>query len=80
MHPTLALHLHPMCQEAIRNLKQCHSQRRFAKFLGACNDAKAALDKCLSQEYLVKRELNAAKAKMEKDRLRRILEEEKQFN
>lgn len=68
------------CQEAIQDLKMCHKQRSFAKFLGACNDVKAALDKCLSDEYLVRREINAAKAKKEKERLRRTLQEEKEYS
>lgn len=58
----------------------CHKRRPFAKFLGACNDIKAALDKCLSEEYLVRREINAAKAEKEKERLRRTLREEKDFS
>lgn len=47
------------------------------KFLGACNQAKAELDKCLSEEYLVKRELNAHKSRIEKQRLREMLDNER---
>ncbi len=33
------------------------------KFIGACNDAKAALDKCFKAEKDVKRRLNMERAK-----------------
>lgn len=76
MHPTLAPHLHPMCGDEIRYLQECHAARPLAKFLGACNSAKAALDKCLADEYLVRRELNAEKSREEKGRLKKRLEED----
>lgn len=73
MHPTLSEHLHPGCEEAIRALEACHAAHPLRKFLGACNHAKAALDRCLADEYLVRRELNAAKSKIAKDRLKEQL-------
>ncbi len=73
MHPTLSDHLHPGCEAAIRGLEQCHKDNPVRKFIGACNAAKAALDQCLADEYLVKRELNAEKSKAEKARLKERL-------
>lgn len=66
------------CQQAIQDLDTCHKTHTFSKFLGACNKAKAALDKCLSDEYLVNRELNAEKARMSKQRLKTLIEHDKQ--
>lgn len=74
MHPTLSDHLHPGCESVIRILSECHADNPFRKFLGACNGAKAALDRCLADEYLVRRELNAEKSRAEKQRLRERLQ------
>ena len=76
MHPTLSDHLHPGCEEAIRGLESCHASHPLRKFVGACNSAKAALDRCLADEYLVRRELNAAKSKAEKARLKEQLKQD----
>jgi COX assembly mitochondrial protein 2 len=73
MHPTLSDHLHPGCEETIRALSSCHADNPLRKFIGACNGAKAALDRCLADEYLVRRELNAEKSKVKKERLRERL-------
>lgn len=73
MHPTLSDHLHPGCASAIGALSSCHSAHPLRKFVGVCNGAKAVLDKCLADEYLVRRELNADKSRAEKERLRERL-------
>lgn len=73
MHAVISEHGHPGCEDAIRALSSCHASNPFKKFLGACNDAKAALDRCLADEYLVRRELNAEKSRVEKARLRERL-------
>lgn len=75
MHPTLSEHHFAGCEEAIRALSDCHASNPLRKFIGACNDAKAFLDRCLADEYLVRRELNAEKAKSEKERLKNTLRE-----
>jgi len=62
----------------MEDLEQCHKEKTFAKFIGACNHAKSALDKCLSDQYLVNRELNAQKARKSQARLKKILDEERQ--
>lgn len=75
MHAVISEHGHPGCEDAIRALSSCHTNNPFKKFLGACNDAKAALDRCLADEYLVRRELNAEKSRAAKARLRERLRE-----
>jgi len=40
-----------MCQDVIKALEKCHEDNPKLKFLGACNDEKAALDKCFRVIY-----------------------------
>ncbi len=61
MHPPLD-RPHPECGECIIALKKCHADNQYAKFWGACNDAKAELDWCFRQEKENKRKLNFDKA------------------
>ncbi|ELR25158.1 uncharacterized protein ACA1_288790 [Acanthamoeba castellanii str. Neff] len=49
MHPPLAGH--PMCRKVILELDKCHKERTVAKFFGACNAERAAVDACLQEEY-----------------------------
>jgi hypothetical protein len=48
MHPPLAGH--PMCRKVILELDKCHKERTVAKFFGACNAERAAVDACLQEE------------------------------
>uniref|UniRef100_T1J2A2 COX assembly mitochondrial protein n=1 Tax=Strigamia maritima TaxID=126957 RepID=T1J2A2_STRMM len=51
MHPDLSPHLHTEeCNNLIRELQQCHEQKKFTKFLGACNEANSKLLRCLKNE------------------------------
>ena len=68
MHPLLSEHTHPDCVQAMDALKQCHRERSIAKFWGACNDYKYALDKCLAAEYKSRRRENFERAQYEKQR------------
>jgi len=61
MHPPLALHLHPLCKEVIIEFENCHKEHPYKKFIGACNDLKTKLDKCLTEEYQHKRKENKLK-------------------
>ncbi len=45
MHPPL-FQPHPLCEGEVKSLVQCHEEHYVAKFWGACNDAKYALDMC----------------------------------
>lgn len=51
MHPPLD-RPHPMCQEEIDALKQCHASTSKLKFW-ACNDVKFIMDKCFKEEKRV---------------------------
>ena len=44
-------------------LVQCHEERYVAKWYGACNSAKAALDECFRREKEAKRDANLLKAR-----------------
>lgn len=49
MHPPLD-RPHPDCQDAIRELRDCHANNSWSKYLGACNAAAFHLDRCLKAE------------------------------
>ncbi|KAK9835420.1 hypothetical protein WJX81_008369 [Elliptochloris bilobata] len=75
MHPPLHVHKHLHCKVAIADLVNCHADNSLAKFWGACNEQKWALDACLREEKAIKRALNFEKAKRERERLRQKLDE-----
>ena len=57
MHPPLD-RPHPECQEAIKALTSCHDTHPYSKFVGVCNQYKAALDICLKAEKETRRKNN----------------------
>mmetsp|Transcript_9932 Transcript_9932/g.14603 ORF Transcript_9932/g.14603 Transcript_9932/m.14603 type:complete len:115 (+) Transcript_9932:80-424(+) len=58
MHPPLD-RPHPMCQDQIQALKDCHSSSSKLKFW-ACNEVKFAMDKCFKREkQALMKEINA---------------------
>ncbi|KJE91810.1 hypothetical protein CAOG_02893 [Capsaspora owczarzaki ATCC 30864] len=70
VHPSLSEHLHnDECNNVIQQLHQCHSTHSVAKFWGACNDLKNALDDCLGREFEVRRLRNLEEAR---ERNRRV--------
>jgi hypothetical protein len=60
--------------QAIEALTTCHAAHPYAKFWGACNDHKWALDRCLRQEKVINRKVNLEKARTEQARLRSRLD------
>eukprot|EP00981_Chlorochromonas_danica_P015078 scaffold10372_cov243-Ochromonas_danica.AAC.3 len=54
MHPPL-FRPHPLCEKL---LVACHEEHKFGKWFGACNDDKAALDRCFKMEKEIKRKGN----------------------
>lgn len=50
MHPPLEAHKEEGCDDVIQALKDCHNAGTFNKFIGSCNSAKTAVDKCLKEE------------------------------
>ena len=73
MHPPLHVSKHPHCKEQIEALIKCHKDHPFAKFWGACNEQKWALDRCFREEKKLKiLENRKRKEKLEeKERLRK---------
>jgi hypothetical protein len=45
------------------SLVRCHEEHYLSKWVGGCNDGKAALDQCLRKEKEVKRDANLLKAR-----------------
>lgn len=59
MHPPLD-RPHPDCNDVIQELKSCHANNPYRKYLGVCNDIKFALDKCFKAEkHRLLSEINA---------------------
>ncbi|KAJ1635942.1 hypothetical protein T492DRAFT_962895 [Pavlovales sp. CCMP2436] len=64
MHPRVVIGEHG-CSDAMLGLITCHESGVFARFTGHCNDAAAALDKCLraNKKLLVSGNLAEAREK-----------------
>ncbi|CAD6992415.1 unnamed protein product [Ceratitis capitata] len=74
MHTDLSPHLHTSeCNSLIEQLNNCHSENKFAKFLGVCNDIDSLLVKCLKSERQARAAANRAKAADRQARLRERL-------
>lgn len=52
MHPPLEAHKQEGCDDVIQALNECHHAGTFNKFIGTCNAAKTAVDKCLKEEVI----------------------------
>lgn len=76
MHPPLG-RPHPRCQEFIETLNQCHINNNFAKFWGACNDSKAAMDSCFREEKVARAKINRERAKIREEKFNQLLLREK---
>eukprot|EP00286_Rhodomonas_abbreviata_P013601 CAMPEP_0181326354 /NCGR_PEP_ID=MMETSP1101-20121128/21447_1 /TAXON_ID=46948 /ORGANISM="Rhodomonas abbreviata, Strain Caron Lab Isolate" /LENGTH=78 /DNA_ID=CAMNT_0023434789 /DNA_START=74 /DNA_END=306 /DNA_ORIENTATION=- len=72
MHPPL-FREHPDCEQVIQDLVSCHEQNPIAKFLGTCNDAKAALDLCFRKEKNSKRKANMVEANRREEKMNELL-------
>ncbi|KAL1925456.1 uncharacterized protein VTP21DRAFT_339 [Calcarisporiella thermophila] len=75
MHPQLAYHEHPQCQDVIAALEECHRASFWNTFLGRCNSIKADLNKCLSEEHVRKRQKNKQDAAERRKRIESIWKE-----
>mmetsp|Transcript_32314 Transcript_32314/g.30819 ORF Transcript_32314/g.30819 Transcript_32314/m.30819 type:complete len:96 (+) Transcript_32314:236-523(+) len=62
MHPPL-YRPHPKCGDLVANLVACHEQYAWGKFMGACNDEKADMDKCFRAEKEEMRYANQEKGR-----------------
>lgn len=71
MHTDLSPHLHSVdCNKLIEELKNCHKENTFAKFVGVCNDIDTKLVKCLKKERIARSAHNRAKALEQQQRIR----------
>ncbi|XP_046394398.1 COX assembly mitochondrial protein 2 homolog isoform X2 [Ischnura elegans] len=78
MHPDLSPHLHTEeCNLLINELKACHEENKFRKFLGVCNDLDKKLTDCLRKERQANRQANYEKSKRRQQLLKETLEKEK---
>ena len=71
MHPPLH-RPHPSCGDFVKALEKCHRENSMMKFLGACNDAKRALDHCFRLEKQAKRDANFRKAQHRREILTKM--------
>jgi COX assembly protein 2 len=73
MHPPLHFHLHTEdCKKIIEALSRCHVEHPLKKYIGACNDLKRALNRCLQKEYTEKRHLNWVESQKIKEKSKQL--------
>ncbi|XP_040174974.1 COX assembly mitochondrial protein 2 homolog [Anopheles arabiensis] len=76
MHTDLSPHLHSTeCNLIIEELKKCHSENKFAKFLGICNDLDRQMIVCLRNERKTRQKLNREKALEKQKRVQQLMRE-----
>ena len=61
----------------IKRLLACHKEQPTGKFFGKCNEFKLALNRCLQEEYVRRREANYEQARKRKERVKQLLSDEK---
>ncbi|KAJ2002119.1 Respiratory chain complex assembly or maintenance protein [Coemansia sp. RSA 2322] len=77
MHPALADHLNPGCIDLAERLMSCHTEHKWAKFFGKCNALSEALNKCLGQEFEVRRKKQLVEARARQARVQAMWAEAK---
>lgn len=74
MHTDLSPHLHTTeCNILIEQLNNCHTENKFAKFLGVCNDIDNQLVRCLKRERQARAAANRVKAAERQARIKERL-------
>ncbi|XP_055385227.1 COX assembly mitochondrial protein 2 homolog [Condylostylus longicornis] len=76
MHPDLSPHLHtPECNRLIDLLKACHTENKFLRFVGQCNEIDRELWRCLKKEREENIRNNRRKAQEKHQRIREKIKE-----
>ncbi|XP_062540333.1 COX assembly mitochondrial protein 2 homolog [Armigeres subalbatus] len=80
MHSDLSPHLHtPECNRLIDLLKNCHTEHKYAKFVGFCNDFNDQVLDCLRNERKEhsrkNREQAQEKQRLVQERMRQLRKE-----
>jgi len=70
MHPFLHTKDTVGCEEAMYALEECHARGWLVRITGGCNDAKAAVNKCLRQARLQKTRENHEKSRAKNEAIR----------
>ncbi|XP_030370655.1 COX assembly mitochondrial protein 2 homolog [Scaptodrosophila lebanonensis] len=77
MHTDLSPHLHtPNCNQLIEELKACHENHGFRKFIGICNTIDDKVVKCLKAERIARSAANRARAREEQARYKERIRQE----
>lgn len=78
MHTDLSKHLHSeRCNDLINLLQECHNNHPILKFVGSCNSLDYQMVRCLKEERLARRQRNIEKSKETKEKLRKLLRDDK---
>ncbi|KAJ2554365.1 hypothetical protein EV175_002613 [Coemansia sp. RSA 1933] len=78
MHPALADHLNPGCIDLVERLMACHDENKWAKYLGKCNALSDALNKCLGEEFEIRRRKQQVEARARRARIEAIWAEHRE--
>ncbi|XP_050087493.1 COX assembly mitochondrial protein 2 homolog [Anopheles aquasalis] len=79
MHTDLSPHLHTLeCNNIIEKLKKCHSENKFGKFLGLCNDLDRQMIVCLRNERKTRQKVNREKALEKQKRVQQLMKEQRE--
>ncbi|KAH8311565.1 hypothetical protein KR044_006954 [Drosophila immigrans] len=74
MHTDLSSHLHSAeCNKLIEELKACHDNHAFGRFIGICNSIDDQVVKCLKAERVARSAANRAKAREQQSRYKERL-------
>ncbi|KAJ2847879.1 Respiratory chain complex assembly or maintenance protein [Coemansia erecta] len=69
MHPALADHINPGCVDLVERLMTCHTENSWAKFFGKCNALSEALNRCLGEEFEIRRRKQLVEARARRSKV-----------
>ncbi|CAI7670214.1 unnamed protein product [Penicillium bialowiezense] len=80
MHSHLHTPYNVNCEEIMTALDECHAQGFLIKALGACNDIKRDVNKCLSGERFDRAKRNRDEARAKRQRIEAIWAKEREIS